>query len=225
MARKRLAIRRRVSQAKASDHFIRKSSVREIGARQTAFRRSAKLRSKEFCGSLMHLVKNGSLSRLRVVGLVPDRLPQGDSHLFRDPPQGFWKCQALQQHHELEDIAAHAAAETVENLLSGMNRKGGRLLMVKRTEPYQVYARLAQPDMLPYDTNAVRRRPNFIHLAHGGSLLPKYNSFPRSHALPDQLTCAGIRPGRRTRRAPRCSPRDRVDRAPRRLFGQQEGKS
>ena len=57
---------------------------------------------------------------------------------------GFRKCEALRQCEELEDVAAGAAAEAVEQPLTAVDGKRRRLLAMKRTESLERLARLLE---------------------------------------------------------------------------------
>ena len=49
------------------------------------------------------------------------RMRNGDAAFFGDQANGFWKSALLHFHYEFENVAAHAAAEAVVDLLGGMN--------------------------------------------------------------------------------------------------------
>ena len=88
-----------------------------------AFRRCAQLRGEELAGDFVQLHQRRAQLGVGIVGLFSRPLLNANAHLFRNPPQRLGKRQAIHQHDELENVAAHAAAEAVEDLLDRMHRE------------------------------------------------------------------------------------------------------
>ena len=65
-----------------------------------------------------------------------------DAAFFRNGAHGFGKRGFFQLHYELEDVAAFAAAETVINLLGGVNREGRSFFLMERTKAGEILAGL-----------------------------------------------------------------------------------
>ena len=148
------------------DDFPRQASVLEIAARRAALRRGAKLRGEKLLRDLVDFVKRRAQAGVGIGSLRAPGLPNRHANLFRHLAERLRKRQILDEHHELEDVASHAAAETVEDLLDRMNRERRGFLLMERAQAHPVGARLSQLDVVAEDANDVRRRPDFIHFAH-----------------------------------------------------------
>ena len=89
-------------------------------------------------------------------------LGQRDAELLREHPDRVLEADLLVQLEELEDVAADAAAEAVEESLVRVDVKRRRLLPVKRTEPLVGRAGALQRDVLLHDLHDVRLQAQVV---------------------------------------------------------------
>ena len=98
----------------------------------------------------------------------------GHARLVGEFPQRVAEAQVLLALHEREHVAARLAAETVEIALLDVHLKTGRLLLVKRTQPFQA----ASPG----------GRELHVLSDHVGNIDPLTDLFFTSHAFPPGFT-------------------------------------
>jgi hypothetical protein len=79
-----------------------------------------------------------------------------DATFFGDSAHGFGERGFFQLHHELEDVAAFAAAETVVDLLGGVNRERGSFFLMERAKTGEILARLFEAHVFADDADDVR---------------------------------------------------------------------
>ena len=103
---------------------------------------------------------------LAIVGGVAERLRDRDAHLLRHAAQCFGEAKAVDHHHKLENVAANAAAEAMENLLGRVDGKRRGLLLVERAKAHVIRAGFAQLDVIAHNLDDISSRPYFVHLAH-----------------------------------------------------------
>ena len=102
------------------------AAVFEVRARNFAFRRAFKLLHEKRLRFAMHFHERGALLIfLALFGRALSGPRDRDAAFFRDDAHGFRKRTLVHFHHELEDVAADAAAKAVVNLL----RRDGRQTM------------------------------------------------------------------------------------------------
>ena len=81
----------------------------------------------------MNLQQRLALARVGLVGLAA-RLRHGQPELLRQQPDGLHEADPFVQLDELDDVAAHAAAEAVEEPLLAVDVERRRLLAVERAQ-------------------------------------------------------------------------------------------
>ena len=103
------------------DDFPRQASVLEIAARRPTFGRGAELRGEKLHRDLVDFVEHRAQAGVGIGSLRAPGLANRHANLFRHLAERLRKRQIVDQHHELEDVASHAAAEAVEELVDAMN--------------------------------------------------------------------------------------------------------
>jgi hypothetical protein len=83
-------------------------------------------------------------------------LRQRDAEASRQLPHGIGEADLVEELDELEDIAAHAAPEAVEETLVGVDVERWSLLAVKRAETFPRRAGLLEGDAVLHDLQDVR---------------------------------------------------------------------
>jgi hypothetical protein len=126
-----LPVPRRKADAEAAHHFVRDAPVGKVGTRHAPFRRRPQLRGEKLGGDFVQLHQRRPQLGVGVVGFLACPLLDVNSHLLCCAPQRFRKREAIHQHHKLEDVAPHAAAKTVEDLLDRMHAERGGLLLME----------------------------------------------------------------------------------------------
>ena len=94
-----------------------------------------------------------------------------DAGTFREHAQRIGKREPFEFHYERDHVAALLAAEALEESAIGMHVERRRLLTVKRAEPHEVAATLAERDVPADESADVGPRENFAFdpfvYAHG----------------------------------------------------------
>src|SRR6267142_5049046 len=139
MAQQQIAATRCVTDSESIDRRLVHSAVFQIGARELPLRRSLELIDEERLRFAVHLYQScphAALGTLRRrTGLW---LGNRDAALFRDQAQCVWKFAALHFHHEIKNVAALAAAETIKNLFDRRNGERGSLFLMERAKPAEI---------------------------------------------------------------------------------------
>src|SRR5262249_6448552 len=98
------------------------------------------------------------------LALGPSRSRAGlgdrDAGALREEPRGLEELDPLAHHHELERVAARAAAEAVEELLRLVDVEGRGLLVVERAEAAVLAAGFLEGDRLGDEGDDVDGRPD-----------------------------------------------------------------
>jgi hypothetical protein len=81
---------------------------------------------------------------------------------MRELPHGIGEADFFLQLDELEDVTADAAAEAVEEPAVAVDRERRSLLAVKRAQPFERRAGLAQRYIVGDDGDDVGRRPDLV---------------------------------------------------------------
>ena len=175
----------RVAEAELLDRLRRDAALGELRARARAGRRRellAEVRRRD----LVHLEQRLAQRRVapRVVAVALGRLGQRDAELLREHPHRVLEADLLVQLEELEDVAADAAAEAVEEPLVGIDVERRRLLGVKRTAALVRRARALQRHVLLHDLHDVRLQAEVVdellgkqtHHAFAASPLQSFSS-------------------------------------------------
>ncbi len=97
---------------------------------------------------------------LAIVAALLPRGGQGNTEPRREGLDGLAEVQLVVELDELEDVAAGLAAEAVEQLALGIDRKRGRFFLVKRTEPLEPATRPLQGNVIRDDLNDIARSAN-----------------------------------------------------------------
>ena len=92
--------------------------------------------AEELCGLLIDLEQCLAFFCRSIV--CGRNLRDGYPALFGNDSNRLGKRHLFDQHHELENISSNTTAETMEDLLFAMNRKGGCFLRMKRAEALEV---------------------------------------------------------------------------------------
>src|SRR5262249_44691172 len=97
-----------------------------------------------------------------IAGLRAALLGQRDAGRLGQRPHRFGERQPILPHKKAEDVAAHAAAEAMEDALLGVDHERGRLLAVEGTEALPVRARLAKVHEPSDEVHDVYTRPDVV---------------------------------------------------------------
>jgi hypothetical protein len=100
----------------------------------------AKIRGRD----LLHLQQRFTLGRGVARAIARTHLRNGDAEALRQLPDRVLEADLLFELDELEDVAAHLAAETEEQAPVAIDVERGRLLGVERTEALVAGPRLPQ---------------------------------------------------------------------------------
>ena len=84
----------------------------------------------------MHLQQGLALRRIAALAPVARQIRHGDAEPLRQHADGVGEAHLLLQLHELEDVAADAAPEAVEERLLTVHVERRRLLAVERAESF-----------------------------------------------------------------------------------------
>ena len=157
LAQQRVARTGRVAQLEGSHHLVGQPAVVQVGARQRPFLGLQQLLGKEAHRVLVQLHQQ----RPQLRGLCFFRrarapLRQRHPDLVGHRPQRLREGEFVDLHHKLEDVAAHAAAEAVVELLDRMDGKRGGLLRVERAQTHEVLACLLQAHVVAHNADYVR---------------------------------------------------------------------
>ena len=147
----------RVTNAKPGDRVFVQAAVLEIRARRFAFERPFELLDEERLRLAVHFDEGGAL--LIFFALLAGAFfgpGNGDSAFFRDEPHRFGKLALFHFHDEVVDVAAFAAAETVEDLFDRRNGERWSFFLMKGTEPAEILARFFQADVFAHHADDVR---------------------------------------------------------------------
>ena len=121
----------RVADQKIFDGFLVKFALLEILPRLFSARRFQECAVKEQRNLLVNL-QQGILGR--TAAFVRVRPLQPDAGALGEHPRRRGKIHVLVLHHELEHVAARAAAEAVINLSLGVDVERGRLFLMERAK-------------------------------------------------------------------------------------------
>ena len=91
-----------------------------------------------------------------LLGRTFARLWNADAAFFSNGADGFGKRGLVHLHHELEDVAALAAAEAMVELLGGVNGEGRRFLLMERAKAAEILAAFFQANVFADDADDVR---------------------------------------------------------------------
>ena len=129
----------------------------QIAARGLAFGVAFELAREKCRGFAMHLHQRGALLLFAaLLGRALARARHGDAALFRDGAHRVQEVALVHLHHELENVAADAAAEAVIDLLHRMHRERRRFLGVERAEAGEILAALFQAHVFADHADDVR---------------------------------------------------------------------
>ena len=116
-----MTVDRRVADAESGDDLVAQSAIGEISARGAAFGRGAELRGEKSRRRLVHAREDFAVPRRGVRNRVHGTLLELDPGFLGHALERLGERDAFNHHHELEDVAADAAAEAMEDLFLRMN--------------------------------------------------------------------------------------------------------
>src|SRR5260370_34155166 len=156
MQQQQVAAARRVANSETLDRRFVHAEIFEIRARELSFRRPVQLLHEQRLRFPVHLHQRCPPAGLRAFrGRTGLRFGNRYAALFRDQTQCVRKFAALHFHHEIENVSALAAAETVENLLDGGNRERRRLFLMESAKPAEILSRFLEAHVFAYNPNNV----------------------------------------------------------------------
>jgi hypothetical protein len=168
MPEERVPFRTSISQGEIPDDRLCQAPLRQVRPGR-APGRACKLTLKilsRLCGDLKeHLPLVVALFLVRPWSVLREREARTAGEMFHR----LGKVQPFLQFEELESVAADAAAETVEDLLSRVHIERWRLFAVERAEPQPVLARLLERDIprdQVVDIDAVPHPPYDVFTIH-----------------------------------------------------------
>ena len=157
VAIERVAGRRRIAQAEFGDCFAVEAAIFQVGVSYFSLGSVGEHPREKFRGHAMHFNQGGALLiGLALFGRAIARLGNRDAAFFGDGANRFRKLALLHFHHELENVAAHAAAEAVVNLLHGMDGERGCFLLVEWAEAGEILAAFFQAHVFADHADDVR---------------------------------------------------------------------
>ena len=157
MAQQRVAAGRRVAQAESRDGFGVQAAIGQIGPRGFAFGVPSSCRAKNAAASrcISTSAVRCCCSR-RSSGERLARPRHGDAAFFGHRAHRLREIALVHLHHELENVAAGAAAEAVVDLLDGMDGERRRLFGVKWAQAGEILAALFQAHVFADHADDVR---------------------------------------------------------------------
>src|SRR5216683_2881109 len=156
MPQQQVAAARRVANSETLDRRFVQAAVLEVRARELSLRRSLQLLYEQRLRFPVHLHQRCPHAALRAFrGRTGLRFGNRYAALFRDQTQCVRKFAALHFHHEIENVSALAAAETVENMLDRGNRERRRLFLMERAKPAEILSRFREAQVFAYNPNNV----------------------------------------------------------------------